>query len=94
MKPLNLILASGNLSPDPDNSIFQHEYGHYIQSQNWGPLYFVTVGIPSGLNLLFGDDHKNQPYETEANRLSFKYFKHLGINLKWDCDRNPFWKID
>ena len=26
-----------------------HEYGHTIQSLVWGPLYLITVGLPSVL---------------------------------------------
>ena len=32
----------------------KHEYGHYIQSLIFGPLYLLVIGIPSELNYQFG----------------------------------------
>ena len=32
-----------------DEALAVHEYGHTIQSLIWGPLYLVTVGLPSFL---------------------------------------------
>src|SRR5690606_29462459 len=44
------INGNNTLRADPNNSLFQHEYGHYIQSQNFGLFYLSKVGIPSLLS--------------------------------------------
>ena len=82
MKPHNLILASGNLSPGPDNSIFQHEYGHYIQSQAYGLFYLIDIGLES-IQTVNSDKHRFMWYEREANSFSFEYFNRLGIDFIW-----------
>ena len=45
---LGSYIAGGNsIEADPNNSLFQHEYGHYLQSQEMGLAYLAKVGIPS-----------------------------------------------
>ncbi len=39
-----------NLDADPENILFQHEYGHYLQSQSAGLFYLSKYGIPSALS--------------------------------------------
>ena len=73
----NYINGWKNIAPDPDNHLFQHEYGHYIQSQGMGPAYLFRVGIPS---LLSNGEHGHDfhPVEQDANRRAFLYFnKHV-----------------
>lgn len=41
------------LLPDTqkDNQLtIQHEHGHHLQGNKWGPLYLLAVGIPSLIN--------------------------------------------
>lgn len=35
----SFIIGHRGLHADPNNSLFQHEYGHYLQSRASGPLY-------------------------------------------------------
>ena len=84
---------------------FMHEYGHYIQSRHWGPLYLIGVGIPSARaanNITFipGDplgrtSDDIAPIEMKAHRRTAKYFgKHYGVI--WDYlneDNDLFWKF-
>ncbi len=71
----NYIVGSPNLKADPHNKTFQHEYGHYIQSQNMGLLYLLAIGIPSITSASENPErHKYQPFERDANYLAFKYF--------------------
>jgi hypothetical protein len=35
------------------DKLFNHEYGHYIQSQIWGPLYLPVIAGPSFVNGVF-----------------------------------------
>lgn len=72
----NYIMGGNRLVANNGNELFQHEYGHYIQSQSYGPLYLSKVGIPS----LFSKNtslspHHNNPTEQDANIRAFKYFK-------------------
>ena len=43
----NYINGSRELKADPNNTLFQHEYGHYLQSQEMGWAYLSRVGFPS-----------------------------------------------
>jgi hypothetical protein len=63
-----------DLKADPNNSLFQHEYGHYLQSQEMGWGYFSRVGIPSLFSADGTGNHKYQPFEQDANRRAFMYF--------------------
>ena len=53
----------------------QHEYGHSVQSEYFGPLYLIVIGIPSVLRVLwYRGDKENRDYyggypENWANRL-------------------------
>ena len=41
------ILGNNTIKANPANELFQHEYGHYLQSKRFGPGYLGKVGIPS-----------------------------------------------
>jgi hypothetical protein len=58
--------------PDPNNYLFQHEYGHYLQSQKMGCAYLSRVAIPSLMS--DKDTHKFNPVEQDANARAFNYF--------------------
>lgn len=74
----NYITGGRNLEASVENGTFQHEYGHYIQSQRLGFAYLPVVGIPSIINAgKANSNHRFQPYEMNANYLAFMYFnKH------------------
>lgn len=40
-------------------AVYDHEFGHCIQSIILGPLYLLVVGIPSGLHYLLHDESNN-----------------------------------
>lgn len=63
-----------DLKADPHNSLFQHEYGHYLQSQSMGWAYLPRVGMPSLMSADGTGNHKYQPFEQDANRRAFMYF--------------------
>ena len=86
---------------------FMHEYGHYIQSRHWGPIYFFGVGIPSWSaanknHIYIKDDPYNRTMddiakvEMRANNRAAKYFrKYYGVDwdyLNTDGDER-FWKF-
>lgn len=63
------------LKADPSNPLFQHEYGHYLQSQASGLFYLGKYAIPS----LLGKNTSESPaylgpVEQDANVRAFKYF--------------------
>lgn len=81
-----------SLEASPYNVLFQHEYGHYLQSQEMGYAYLQRVGLPS---LLSKDPktHKYHPIEIDANRRAFMYFNQNvfteGNIDYWIIRRNP-----
>ena len=89
------INGDNNLKADPNNYLFQHEYGHYIQSQNFGISYLSRYGIPSGLNCMGHKKHKYHPAEQDANIRAFKYFnKYIDNYTGWKFGVNPIWGYD
>ena len=71
----NYIMGDKNMEADPNNSFFQHEYGHVLQSASFGIFYISKIGIPSlAVRYL---DTKDSPIELDANRRSFNYFNKL-----------------
>ena len=101
----SFINGDNQLRADPCNHLFQHEYGHYIQSQEMGLAYLGRVGIPSGLNGLTHDAsaHNVYPIEVDANRRAFLYFnKYIdgfytsgednNLNQRWNFAENPLYK--
>jgi len=79
----NFIVGQEDLAPDPNNVTFQHEYGHYIQSQIYGLFYLIDIGLES-IGTVNTDKHRYMWYEREANSFSFEYFTRLGIKFDWN----------
>jgi hypothetical protein len=92
----NVILGDRNLRTNANNALFQHEYGHYLQSKRSGPAYFVRYGLPS---ITSEGNHDFHFAEKDANRRAFIYFNREVIgfqddasrfdNLGWNFGRNP-----
>ncbi len=83
------IVGDDELEADSTNALFQHEYGHYIQSQTYGLLYYGKFGIPS----LFSKNtpashHSNNPVEQDANIRTLKYYHKNGLDSLWDESKN------
>jgi len=71
----NNIFGPRGFRPDFRDHLFVHEYGHYLQSQVWGPLYIPLVGIPSVQSAAFWPEkHENRWFEAEASRKANTYF--------------------
>lgn len=92
----NFIVGSKDIEANPMNTIFQHEYGHYLQSQDWGLAYLLVVGIPSLFNTI-GDPllHNSKNYERDANYRAFQYFRTNVEGFKdenWNFVKNPLSK--
>jgi hypothetical protein len=73
------------------NSLFIHEYGHYLQEQAVGPLSIFS-GINSALSSNFGwrstSTHQETWYEADANARSLRYFTKKDAFNNWVNDRN------
>ena len=78
------IYGNRGIHADPGNSLFQHEYGHYLQSQSSGPFYLQKYAIPSLIDAARKDvNHKEHAVEQDANIRAYLYFKQ---NVKdFDC---------
>ena len=83
----NYISGNEDLEASPSNGLFQHEYGHYLQSKRFGPAYLPAFAIPSGLSVAKGNDHKYFRVEQDANARAIKYFNKRGV-LDWNFRRN------
>lgn len=49
------ILGDNTIIADPSTGLFQHEYGHYLQSQSVGLLYSFIYGLPSLFDAMIND---------------------------------------
>lgn len=89
------IFGDSSLKASDDNNLFQHEYGHYLQSQEQGFFWLFDYAIPSGISALFNNntEHDNFYTEQDANLRSFLYLSnHYGskyANEKWAFGSNP-----
>lgn len=96
------ILGDRTIEANPSNSLFQHEYGHYLQSQAWGPFYFGKVAIPSLISAAAHDSQGHRQYKTEQDAniraLTFWEKKFSGFYKKdegqWNWRSNPIEGFD
>jgi hypothetical protein len=85
-------ITIGNYSAGPHgykadwrDHLFVHEYGHYVQSQQHGLAYLLTIGIPSLQSAILQTQHPNAPqhddrwFEADASYKGMSYFdKYYG----------------
>ena len=84
------IQGQRGIQADPKNILFQHEYGHYLQSQTSGLFYFSKYGLPSVFSKGNNEKHGYHPAEVDANVRALTYFmeKEPGFTLaNWELDR-------
>ena len=94
----------GRFAPQK-KTLYMHEYGHYLQSQDYGWSYLFDIGIPSLLSAsrsktyevyeestLKGGvtTHAFAPYEIDANRRAYKYFRGEE-GFQWNSISYPFY---
>ncbi len=98
-------INSKNVVADPyTDELFRHEYGHTLQSRLVGPLYLTNVALPSLISSaldyelnLFSHNHDRSWFETQANRMSLRYFQnHVPNSLVFNpiTDRGIPWDFD
>ena len=89
------IIGNNDIEASDDNRWFQHEFGHYLQSQEHGFLWLFDYAIPSGISALVNDNDGHNAFYTEqdANARSFKYLsKYYGqeyAKKNWIFKKNP-----
>jgi hypothetical protein len=78
--------------------IYMHEFGHSLDSRQYGLLYLIYPGLPSLISSseafnrqVRGEEigvftHIGKPYEIRATKLAKKYF-----SLYYDVDWNSPW---
>ena len=99
----------GYLTAGPDgyradwrDHTFVHEYGHYIQSQEYGPLFLKVIGYPSLQSAILQTDnpdsprHRNRWFEADASYKGAEYFdKYYGSgNEDYKEDSEDFFDIN
>lgn len=94
------------LHADPSNRLFQHEYGHYLQSQSMGLFYLQRVALPSLFDAWTNKSHSYHAAEQDANIRAYKYFsKHVRdfnvcddrgrlLSTEWNSTYNPILGYD
>ncbi len=88
----SFITGDRELEADVNNSLFQHEYGHYLQSQDLGLSYLPIYGLSSFLSAWLSKSSKEHMFnwtEQDANIRAKMYFDSIyGYNYTWDAERN------
>jgi hypothetical protein len=90
----SFIIGDGTIEAHPRNALFQHEFGHYLQSQTMGFAYYSRIGIPS---ILSSGRHIYHPVEQDAQSRAFLYFsvKEPGFYAtEAKSDRGWQWQIN
>lgn len=96
----NYIIGDKDIEANVENELFQHEYGHYIQSQKFGWYYLSRYGVPSALSKGEAKDHHKHPVEQDANIRAYQYFsknvdgfysedEYGNPDTKWSFLANP-----
>lgn len=74
--------------PSGGRSLLEHEYGHVLQSNQYGPLYFFKVAIPSflralaiRLKLITPNRYDDFQIERDATLRGKRYFTKLPVKF-------------
>lgn len=60
-----------------DSHLLRHEFGHTFDSQRFGPIYLLVIGLPSLVSALGKGEHELFWTEVRANSHARRYFtKH------------------
>src|SRR5690554_1693802 len=77
----SFIVGDADFKADRTDDDFQHEYGHYLQSQTFGPGYLLGFALPSVVRAglwnmgVVGGGYKDFYTERDADNRGFRYFK-------------------
>ncbi|MBQ8675815.1 MAG: hypothetical protein IJ528_06280 [Bacteroidaceae bacterium] len=82
------------------DNLFVHEYGHYIQSQQWGPAYIYSIGAPSLVSATIARmnsnyNHSSKWFEIDASTKGAKYFdKKYGPTSSYSNNHDNIFDIN
>lgn len=89
----SFVVGSRSIEAVPSNFLFQHEYGHYLQSQYSGLFYLTKYALPSILSaaeINTVSNHSLSPGEQDANIRAFQYFSKDSEGYEdWKSENNP-----
>lgn len=70
------VVFSDNKFEPYRSPLFMHEYGHYLQSQEYGFRYLFVIGLPSLISAIKDKDNSHTSFWTEvdASARAAKYF--------------------
>lgn len=72
------IVGPDGFKPDYRDHLFVHEFGHYLQSKDFGPLYMNFIALPSLSDIIINpNSHRNKWYESDASKRASRYFSAL-----------------
>jgi len=85
------VIGNNETKADPYNPIFQHEYGHVLQSRDAGFKYLGQYALPSLFSKNnFEHFHYDHPVEQDANARAFYYFNEKDDSYSgWHFFENP-----
>ena len=81
------IIAQRGTEADPNDRMFQHEYGHVLQSRDAGWSYLFSFGLPSLWSATINSPEKHNSFsvEQDANKRGYEYFYNkTGGSVTWD----------
>ena len=91
----NFIIGDGEIEGNPSQRLFQHEFGHVLQSLKSGPIYLIKYGLPSLISAYRnkGAVHAKHPVEQDANVQAKTFwdtnYQHTYL---WNEKYNPIYK--
>jgi RHS repeat-associated protein len=94
---LGSYINSQNVVADPyTDELFRHEYGHTLQSRAVGLFYLPFVAAPSSVGAFLDynvgiNNHDQEWYETNANRMSRRYFNNHDQNALDESKGGTSW---
>jgi hypothetical protein len=85
------IFGDEKIKADPSTGLFQHEYGHVLQSRKYGIIYLSKFGFPSLVSAIRSRNrsHDKHPVEQDANVRAKQFFEQKISNFQWDNSYNP-----
>jgi hypothetical protein len=86
------IVGDRDINGKPGGHLFQHEYGHYLQSMMSGPVYLFKYGLRSLVSAYRYKYtyHSKNPVEVDANKRAKNYWDtHYQQGYNWDYKYNP-----
>jgi RHS repeat-associated protein len=88
----SFIIGEESIRANPENDLFQHEYGHVLQSEAYGPAYLFKIGIPSLRSANKSSKRVHMLFHTEmdASTRAHDYFHRTIKDFNgWDYNENP-----